>query len=84
MSLWVLLEKQLVKELNERSVKSFIDILILAELENGPICGYDVVAFTADKSGVVVNTGMIYSALRWLALDKLTKSRFDKTKRYTR
>lgn len=70
-----------MEKLHKKTVKSFMDILILAELENGPMCGYDVITLIADKYGVVVNTGPVYSLLHSLERDKLIKARIYKTKR---
>jgi hypothetical protein len=50
------LESQILKKMHRRIVKSFMDILILGELQNGPISGYDAVAFIHNKFGILVNS----------------------------
>jgi len=61
-----------------------MDMLILAELENGPMCGYDAIAFIHDKFGVVVNITTVCSRLHSVEQDKLVKARIDKRrKNYT-
>ena len=45
------LEAEILKELYERIVRSFMDILILAELRKGrPMSGYDVIVFIQKNS----------------------------------
>ena len=63
------MEEQIVEKFHKRCVKSFMDILILAELENGPVSGYDAIAFIHDKIGVLVSAGTVYSLLRSLERD---------------
>ena len=75
------LEEQIAEKLHKRSVKSFMDILILAELENGPMGGYDAIAFIHSKFGVLVSAGTVYSLLHSLERDELIKARIDKRKK---
>jgi hypothetical protein len=37
-------EARIIKKMHERVIKSFMDTIIMAELQNGPISGYDVIA----------------------------------------
>lgn len=37
------LEGRILKKMHERIIKNFMDIIILAELRNRPMSGYDVV-----------------------------------------
>lgn len=75
------LEEQIVEELHKRFVKSFMDILILAELENRPMSGYDAIALIHNKFDVLVSSGTVYSLLRSLERDELIKAWIDKRKR---
>ena len=34
-------EARIIKKMHERVIKSFMDTIIMAELQNGPISGYD-------------------------------------------
>jgi hypothetical protein len=36
------LKAKTLKKMHERIIKNFMDIIVLAELRNGPISGYDV------------------------------------------
>ena len=36
-------EAKIIKKMHERVIKSFLDTIIMSELQNGPISGYDVV-----------------------------------------
>jgi len=37
------LEGRILKKMHERIIKNFMDIIILAELRNRPMSGYDVI-----------------------------------------
>ena len=37
-------EARIIKKMHERVIKSFMDTIIMAELQNGPISGYDVIS----------------------------------------
>jgi hypothetical protein len=43
---------KIIKKMHERVIKSFMDTIIMAELQNGPISGYDAVTelITSDIS----------------------------------
>ena len=66
------MEEQIVEKLHKRSVKSFMDILILAELENRPMSGYDAIALIHNKFDVLVSAGTVYSLLYSLARTQLS------------
>ena len=51
----------IVKKLEKRTVKSFMDLLILSELRNGPMSGYDAIGYIHNKFGVLLSSGTIYS-----------------------
>lgn len=75
------LEEQILEKLHRRLIKSFMDILILAELENRPMSGYATIAFIHNKFGVLVSAGTVYSLLRSLERDEMIKAWIDKSKR---
>ncbi len=75
------LESQVLKKMHRRIVKSFMDILILAELQNGPMSGYDAIAFIHNKFGILVSSGTVYSLLYSLERDELIKGMWAKRKR---
>ena len=40
-----LMEAKILKSMHERIIKSFMDIIILSELRNRPMSGYDVISY---------------------------------------
>jgi len=75
------LESEVLKKMHRRIVKSFMDILILAELKNAPMSGYDVIAFIHNKFGILVSSGTVYSLLYSLERDDLIRGIWAKRKR---
>jgi len=64
-----------------RLIKSFLDVLILAELRNGPMSGYDVIAFIHRKFRLLVSSGTVYSLLYSLERDGLIEGNWNQRKR---
>ena len=75
------LESEVLKKMHRRIVKSFMDVLILAELRNAPMSGYDVIAFIHNKFGILVSSGTVYSLLYSLEREDLIKGIWAKRKR---
>jgi len=75
------LESEVLKKMHRRIVKSFMDILILAELRNSPMSGYDVIAYIHNKFGILVSSGTIYSLLYSMERDNLIRGIWAKRKR---
>jgi len=75
------LESEVLKKMHRRIVKSFMDILILAELRNGPMSGYDVIAFVHNKFGILVSSGTVYSLLYSLEREDMIRGVWAKRKR---
>ncbi len=75
------LESEVLKKMHRRMVKSFMDILILAELRNNPLSGYDVIAHIHNKFGILVSSGTVYSLLYSLERDNLIRGIWAKRKR---
>ena len=44
-------EARIIKKMHERVIKTFLDTIIMAELQNGPISGYDVISYIHNKFG---------------------------------
>ena len=57
------LEGKVLKKMHERIIKNFMDIIILAELRNRSMSGYDVISFIHDKFYLLVSSGTVYSLL---------------------
>ena len=58
-----------------------MDIIILAELRNGPISGYDVISFIHDKFHLLVSSGTVYSLLYSLERNGLIEGTWNERKR---
>jgi len=66
---------------NERIIKKSIDIIILAELRNGPISGYDVISFIHNKFHLLVSSATVYSLLYSLERNGLIEGTWNERKR---
>jgi len=51
------------KVVAERHVKAFLDILVLALLEDGPRCGYEILATIHREFNVLLSPGTLYPLL---------------------
>jgi len=58
-----------------------LDVLVLAELRNGPMSGYDVIAFIHNKFRLLVSSGTVYSLLYSLERDGLIMGSWNQRKR---
>ena len=75
------MESEVLKKIHRRTIKSLMDILILTELRNGPMSGYDAIAFVHNKFGILVSSGTVYSLLYSLERDGVIKDLWAKRKR---
>jgi len=67
--------------MHRRIIKNFLDVLVLAELRNGPLSGYDVIAFIHNKFRLLVSSGTVYSLLYSLERDGLIAGSWSQRKR---
>jgi len=72
---------QVIKEMHGRIVKNFMDLLIMAELKNSPMSGYDVISFIHKKFRLLVSSGTVYSLLYSLERDGFIEGKFTNRKR---
>jgi len=72
---------QVIKEMHGRIVKNFMDILIMAELKDSPMSGYDVISFIHKKFRLLVSSGTVYSLLYSLERDGFIEGKFNNRKR---
>ena len=70
--------------LRKRTVIQFMDIVILTELQNCSMSGYDVMAFIHKKYGVGVSSGTVYSMLYAMERDGLIEGIWSTRKRVYR
>ncbi len=74
-------EARIIKKMHERVIKSFMDTIIMAELQNGPISGYDVISYIHNKFGFLVSSGTVYSLLYSLERNGLVEGLWIERKR---
>jgi len=56
-------EARIFREMYERVIKSFMDVIIMTELRKGPLSGYDVISYINAKFNLLVSSGTVYSLL---------------------
>jgi DNA-binding PadR family transcriptional regulator len=54
---------EIVEQLRERVVKSFMDVFILTQLTEIRMSGYDIISHLHRKYGILVSSGTVYSTL---------------------
>ena len=74
-------EARIIKKMHERVIKTFLDTIIMAELQNGPISGYDVISYIHNKFGFLVSSGTVYSLLYSLERNSLVEGIWVERKR---
>ena len=65
------LESEILKEINKKIVKSFVDVLILEQLRGCTMSGYDVIEFTNRKFNVLLSSDSVYAVLHSMERDGL-------------
>ena len=75
------LEGKILKKMHERIIKNFMDIIVMAELRNGPLSGYDVISFIHNKFHLLVSSGTVYSLLYSLERNGLIEGTWNERKR---
>ena len=75
------LEGRILKKMHERIIKNFMDIIIMTELRNGSLSGYDVISYIHNKFNLLVSSGTIYSLLYALERKDLIEGIWDERKR---
>ena len=74
-------EARIIKKMHERVIKSFMDTIIMAELQNGPISGYDAISFIHNKFSFLASSGTVYSLLYSLERNGLVEGIWIERKR---
>lgn len=72
---------QVIKEMHGRIVKNFMDILIMTELKNSPMSGYDAISFIHKKFRLLISSGTVYSLLYSLERAGFIEGKFNNRKR---
>ncbi len=71
----------MLKNMHERIVKNFMDIIVLAELRNSSLSGYDVISFIHNKFHLLVSSGTVYSLLYSMERKGLIEGKWNERKR---
>ena len=74
-------EARIIKKMHERVIKTFMDTIIMSELQNGPISGYDVISYIHNKFGFLASSGTVYSLLYSLERNGLVEGTWIERKR---
>jgi DNA-binding PadR family transcriptional regulator len=72
------------KTFNERILRSFLDILILTELEKNNLSGYDITGLINDRFGIFISPGTVYNTLHSLETKEIIKGIWRDKKRVYR
>jgi len=75
------LPTKIAEKLHRKVIKSFMDILILAELKNDSMSGYDIIGAIHKRFGILVSSGTVYSILYSMERDGLIKGIWNQRKR---
>ena len=74
-------EGKILRKMHERIIKNFMDIIIMTELRNGSLSGYDVISYIHNKFNLLVSSGTVYSLLYSLERNGLVEGTWDERKR---
>ena len=77
----MVLETNVIEKMHRRIVKSFLDVLVLAELRKNVMSGYDIMGFIHSKFRMLVSSGTVYSLLYSMERKGLIRGRWDQKKR---
>jgi DNA-binding PadR family transcriptional regulator len=75
------IEGRILKKMHERIIKNFMDIIIMTELRNGSLSGYDVISYIHNKFNLLVSSGTVYSLLYSLERNGLVERVWEERKR---
>ena len=72
---------KIVEKLRGTTIKNFMDVLILGELQEKPLSGYDIIGLIHKRFNVLVSSGTVYSLLYSLERNGLVSADVDSRKR---
>ena len=73
--------EEIIKDLRERIIKSFLDIIVLVELKEKPQGGYDIITGINEKFKFLMSSGTVYALLSSLERDGLVQGHSGANKR---
>jgi DNA-binding PadR family transcriptional regulator len=74
-------EARILRDMHERIIKDFMDVIIMNELRNGPLSGYDVISYVNTRFNFLVSSGTVYSLLYSLERNGLVEGVWNERKR---
>jgi DNA-binding PadR family transcriptional regulator len=74
-------DSKILNELNERVIKSFLDIVIMAKLKSEELSGYDFIAFINRQFDMLISAGTVYSLLYSLERKQLIEGSGEERRR---
>ena len=75
------MESKILKKIHERIIKNFTDVIIMTELRNGSLSGYDFISYIHNKFNLLVSSGTVYSLLYSLERNGLIEGVWEERKR---
>ena len=73
--------RKTVEKLRTRVVKNFLDILVLTEMKDNPLSGYDVIGLIHKRYDILVSSGTVYSLLYSLEQEGVIRGAQNQRKR---
>ena len=73
--------RKTVEKLRNRVVKNFLDILVLTEIKDNQLSGYDVIGLIHKRYDILVSSGTVYSLLYSLEREGIIKGVQNQRKR---
>jgi len=73
--------RKFLRRLQRRTIRNFLDILILLILRERPMSGYDIIMVIFERFGVFLSAGTVYSMLHVLERGKLIRGYWDGRRR---
>ena len=74
-------EAKILEEINERIIKNFLDIVIMAELKRDSLSGYDFIAFINKRFNMLISAGTVYALLYSLERKQLIEGSGEERRR---
>jgi DNA-binding PadR family transcriptional regulator len=74
-------ETRILRDMHERMIKNFMDVIVMTELRAGPLSGYDVISYINAKFNVLMSSGTVYSPLYSLERNGLVEGVWKERKR---
>jgi len=72
---------EVTKNIQARMIRNFLDVVVLKELRNKPLSGYDVIEFVHKKFNILLSSGTVYSLIYSLERNGLIKAGWSQRRR---